>query len=168
MIPIRDAVRSNHFPLVNFMIIGLNGLAFLWQLAQGSHLQEAFFFFGVVPARYSDPADCLPFYNLPTAPSLRNLPVSPRRIPAYSRQYVVSLYLRRQHRGPARTHPLPSLLSPLRDRRRFNPPCNQLEFQIPTIGASGAIAGVMGAYLLLYPSGQDLNPDSDLLLFSIR
>ncbi len=56
MIPIRDAVRSNHFPLVNVMIIVLNGLAFFWQLSQGPHLGEALFLFGVVPIRYSNPA----------------------------------------------------------------------------------------------------------------
>jgi membrane associated rhomboid family serine protease len=32
--------------------------------------------------------------------------------------------------------------------------CSSLATTLPTIGASGAIAGVMGAYLLLYPHAQ--------------
>jgi len=55
MIPIRDAVRSNTFPAVNVILIGLNILAFLWQLSQGPQLKEAFFLYGIVPMRYSDP-----------------------------------------------------------------------------------------------------------------
>jgi len=35
MIPIRDAVRSKNFPAVNVILIGLNIVAFLWELAQG-------------------------------------------------------------------------------------------------------------------------------------
>ncbi len=36
--------------------------------------------------------------------------------------------------------------------------------QIPTVGASGAIAAVLGAYLVLYPQSRVLtiNPDGDL------
>ena len=56
MIPIRDAIRSKNFPAVNFIIIGLNIIVFLWQLAQGPHLKEALYLYGIVPLRYSDPA----------------------------------------------------------------------------------------------------------------
>ena len=39
MIPIRDAIRSKNFPAVNVLIISLNVIAFLWELAQGSDLK---------------------------------------------------------------------------------------------------------------------------------
>ena len=55
MIPIRDAIRSKHFPAVNILIIGLNIIVFLWELIQGPNLGEALFFFGLVPIRYSNP-----------------------------------------------------------------------------------------------------------------
>ena len=55
MIPIRDAIRSKNFPVVNFIIIGLNIIAFLWQLLQGSDLKEVFYLYGMVPLRYHDP-----------------------------------------------------------------------------------------------------------------
>ena len=52
MIPIRDAIRSKNFPAVNFIIIGLNIIVFLWQLLQGPHLKEVLYLYGMVPLRY--------------------------------------------------------------------------------------------------------------------
>ncbi len=56
MIPIRDAIRSENFPVVNLLIIVLNIFVFVWQLTQGPHLKEALFLYGIVPIRYSDPS----------------------------------------------------------------------------------------------------------------
>jgi membrane associated rhomboid family serine protease len=64
MIPIRDAIRSKNFPAVNFIIIGLNIIVFLWQLAQGPHLKEALYLYGIVPLRYTDPTLSAQFTTL--------------------------------------------------------------------------------------------------------
>ena len=56
MIPIRDAIPSKTFPIINILIIVANGLVFIWQLSLGAQLKEAFLLFGIVPVRYSDPS----------------------------------------------------------------------------------------------------------------
>jgi membrane associated rhomboid family serine protease len=156
MIPIRDTERSEHFPLVNNLIILANVLAFLWQLSQGPHIRKAFFLFGLVPARYSDPAIAAHFSAVDQA-----LP------------FLTSMFL---HGGFL--HLIGNMWSlyifgdNIEDRLGhfrylfFYLLCGLVaggvqlvtnwDSRIPTIGASGAIAGVMGAYLLLYPKAKIL------------
>jgi hypothetical protein len=151
MIPIRDAIRSKNFPAVNFTIIGLNIIAFLWQLAQGPHLQEALYLYGIVPLRYHDPALSIHFTTFQ-----QYLP------------FLTSMFL---HGGFL--HIIMNMWflyifgDNIEDRLGhiryliFYLFCGvaagvvhlftNWNSNIPTIGASGAISGIMGAYLLLYP-----------------
>ena len=151
MIPIRDAIRSKTFPVVNVILIGLNVLAFFWQLSQGPNLKEAFFLYGIVPLRYSDPGLSAEF-----TPIQQWLP------------FLTSMFL---HGGFL--HILGNMWflyifgDNIEDRLGhiryliFYLFCGvaaglihlvtNWNSNIPTIGASGAISGVMGAYLLLYP-----------------
>ncbi len=156
MIPLRDTVRSSHFPAVNILIIVLNVLAFLWEISQGARLDQAFFLFGIVPIRYSDPAISAHFPML-----LQLLP------------FVTSMFL---HGGIL--HILGNMWflyifgDNVEDRLGhlryllFYLLCGvaagvihlltNWDSKIPTVGASGAIAGVMGGYLLLYPRARIL------------
>lgn len=156
MIPIRDAIRSKNFPVVNVTIIGLNVIAFLWQLTQGPHLQEALYFYGIVPLRYSDPElsahftafeQYLPFLSsmflhggfLHILMNMWFLYIFGDNIEdrlGHIRYLVFYLFC-----GVA------AGLIHLFTNWNSN---------IPTIGASGAISGVMGAYLLLYPRSKIL------------
>ncbi len=76
----------------------------------------------------------------------RHVDVPPRRLDAPDRQHAVALDLRRQRRGPAGPRPLRRLLSPVRHAAALAHVCVDPDSPVPTIGASGAIAGVMGAY----------------------
>ena len=156
MIPIRDAIRSRNFPVVNVAIIGLNIIVFLWQLAQGPHLQEALYSYGIVPLRYSDPELSAHFTAFE-----QYLP------------FLSSMFL---HGGIL--HILMNMWflyifgDNIEDRLGhiryliFYLFCGvaaglvhlftNWNSNIPTIGASGAISGVMGAYLLLYPRSKIL------------
>jgi hypothetical protein len=151
MIPIRDAIRSKTFPVVNLLIIIANGIAFLWQLYQGPHLREALYFYGIVPLRYSNPEISVQFTFLEQA------------FP-----FITSMFL---HGGFF--HILGNMWflyifgDNIEDRLGhiryliFYLLCGiaagvihlytNWSSGIPTIGASGAISGIMGAYLLLYP-----------------
>lgn len=151
MIPIRDAIRSNNFPIVNFFIIALNILAFLWQLLQGPDLKEALYLYGIVPLRYSNPELSAHFTGFQ-----QYLP------------FLTSMFL---HGGIL--HILMNMWflyifgDNIEDRLghirylAFYLFCGvaaglihlltNWNSNIPTIGASGAISGVMGAYLFLYP-----------------
>lgn len=154
MIPIRDAIRSKTFPVVNVMIIGANILAFLWQLSLGPNLRKALLIYGIVPLRYSDPSLSAEFT------------LFEQILPFFSSMFL--------HGGLM--HILGNMWflyifgDNIEDRLGhiryliFYLFCGiaagvihlytNWESELPTIGASGAISGIMGAYLLLYPGSR--------------
>jgi membrane associated rhomboid family serine protease len=156
MIPIRDTTRSANVPVVNYLIIGINVLAFLWEMSLGPRLEAAFFQYGMVPLRYSDPLLASRFSAWE-----QGLP------------FITSMFL---HGGLL--HLIGNMWSlfifgdNVEDRMGharyllFYLACGlaaglahlftNFDSRIPTIGASGAISGVMGAYLLLYPRARIL------------
>ena len=156
MIPIRDAVRSSHFPLVNVMIIVLNGLAFFWQLSQGPHLREALFFFGVVPIRYSDPAIGSHFTTFQQIlPFLTSMFLHGGFLHILGNMWFLYIFGdniedRLGHIRYLFFYLLCGIAAGVIHL------ITNWDSKIPTIGASGAIAGVMGAYLILYPRARIL------------
>jgi membrane associated rhomboid family serine protease len=156
MIPIRDTIQSRNYPVVNNLIIATNGLAYLLELAQGQGIHKFILAYGLVPARYSIP-----------------------EVGAYFTfgQQVFSLFSFMFIHGGF-WHLLGNMWSlyifgdNVEDRLGsfryllFYLLCGlasgashlfiNWHSQVPTIGASGAIAGVMGAYFLLYPKSRIL------------
>lgn len=142
--------------MVNILIIVANALVFLWQLSRGPALREALFLYGIVPIRYSDPGLSAHFSAFEQ--------VFP---------FVASMFL---HGGFF--HILGNMWflyifgDNVEDRLGhvryliFYLLCGvaagvihlytNWDSRIPTIGASGAISGIMGAYLLLYPRSRIL------------
>ena len=156
MIPIRDAIRSKNFPAVNFIIIGLNIIIFLWQLAQGPHLKEALYLYGIVPLRYSDPELAAHFTRLQQyLPFLSSMFLHGGFLHIIMNMWF--LYIFGDNIEDRLGHirylifylfcGLAAGLVHLLTNWNSN---------IPTIGASGAISGIMGAYLLLYPRSKIL------------
>ena len=156
MIPIRDTIRSETYPIINYVLIALNILAFLVEQSLGRNLNEFVFTYGLVPARYSVP-----------------------QISAYfttAQQMIAFLTFMFLHGGFF--HLLGNIWflyifgDNVEDRLghfrylAFYLLCGLASgishlflnwtSQIPTIGASGAIAGVMGAYFILYPRAKVL------------
>ena len=86
-----------------------------------------------------------------------DLDVRPRRADALRRQHALPLDLRRQRRGPDGPRALPGAstccAAPAPRWRRWRSPPSSL---VPMVGASGAIAGVMGGYFVLYPRSRVL------------
>lgn len=156
MIPIRDAIRSKTFPVVNILIIIANVLAFLWQLSLGPRLKEALLLYGIVPVRYSDPMLSSQFTTFEQI------------LPFFSSMFLHGGFM----------HILGNMWflyifgDNIEDRLGhlryliFYLLCGiaagvihlytNWESNLPTIGASGAISGIMGAYLLLYPGSRIL------------
>ncbi|MCX5834002.1 MAG: rhomboid family intramembrane serine protease [Deltaproteobacteria bacterium] len=156
MIPIRDQLQSRHYPIVNMALIIINVGLFLLQLTQTNNIEAFIFTYGLVPARYSSPEISSHFT------------LFEQTIPLISFMFLHgsfwhllgnmwSLYIFgdnvEDHFGSFKYlvfYLLCGWVSAL-THLYFN-----WESQIPTIGASGAIAGVMGAYLLLYPRSRIL------------
>ena len=144
MIPLRDVIPSRTFPFVTITIIVLNALAFVFELTlDPRELSEFLRVYGVVPADF----------HMPTL--------------------ITSMFL---HGGWS--HILGNMWYLWIFGDNVEDQCGHGRFVVfyllcgiaaavgqivmnpqsalPTIGASGAIAGVMGAYFILYPQSRVL------------
>ena len=151
MIPIRDAIRSQNFPVVNLLIIVLNVFVFLWQLTQGPYLKETLFFYGIVPIRYSDPGFSEQFSRFQQwLPFLTSMFLHGGFLHILGNMWFLYIFGdnvedRLGHIRYIIFYILCGVAAGLIHL------LTNWGSKIPTIGASGAISGVMGAYLLLYP-----------------
>ncbi|MBW1965050.1 MAG: rhomboid family intramembrane serine protease, partial [Deltaproteobacteria bacterium] len=156
MIPIRDTIRSETYPIINYVLIALNILAFFVEQSQGRNFNEFIFTYGLVPARYSVPQISDYFTT--------------------AQQVMVFLTFMFLHGGFFHLLGNMWFLYIFGDNVEdhlghfrylaFYLLCGLASgishlflnwtSQIPTIGASGAIAGVMGAYFILYPRAKVL------------
>ncbi len=156
MIPIRDSAPSRNYPVVTLGLIGLNIVVYILEMSQGPELGRFLHLYGLVPARYT--VDRLAeYYTLPQ-----------QLFSFFTFMFLHggfwhllgnmwSLYIFgdnvEDHLGHARYllfYLLCGLASGL-SHMLLN-----LDSAVATIGASGAIAGVMGAYFLLHPNAKIL------------
>jgi membrane associated rhomboid family serine protease len=151
MFPLRDNIPSQRYPVITVAIIILNVIMFLQELRLGERLSEVLLLWGIVPIRY-------------TAPKVSALFTWQEQL----RPFIASMFL---HGGWM--HLLGNMWSlwifgdNVEDRLgRLRFIClyliggvaaglvhiyTNVSSAVPTIGASGAIAAVMGAYFRLYP-----------------
>jgi hypothetical protein len=156
MIPIHDTLRSSTYPVVTHALIGVNLAVFLFQMTLGPELERFIYFYGLVPARYSVPRIAAYF-----SPGQQLFALLSFMFLHGGFWHLLgnmwSLYIFgdnvEDHLGPLRYlgfYLLCGLVSGL-THLLLNVGSN-----VPTIGASGAIAGVMGAYFLLHPRARIL------------
>src|SRR4030042_620025 len=156
MIPIRDAIRSRTFPVINVVIIVLNVLAFLWQLSQGPQLKEALYLYGIVPFRYSDPELSTQFTRFQQyLPFLTSMFLHGGFLHIIGNMWFLYIFGDNieDRLGHIRYLIFYLLCGVTAGLVHLSP---NWDSKIPTIGASGALSGVMGAYLLLYPRSKIL------------
>ena len=156
MIPIRDTIASKNYPVVNNTIIGINVVLFLFELSQGANLDRFLYIYGLVPARYSMPQISSYFTTGQQLLSLLSFMFLHGGF-WHLLGNMWFLYIFgdnvEDRLGPFRYlvfYLLCGITSGL-SHLLFN-----LHSNVPTIGASGAIAGVMGAYLILHPHSKIL------------
>jgi membrane associated rhomboid family serine protease len=150
MIPFRDNIPSRSFPIINILIIVINIVAFVYELSLGSGLQRFINHYALIPAQV-----------LSWPP------------PHASLQQVATPFLTAMFLHAGWLHLIGNMLylwifgDNVEDRLGH---INYLFFYIlcglgagiahtiinagstvPSLGASGAIAGVLGAYLVSYP-----------------
>jgi len=144
MIPLRDVIPSRTTPYITLTIIGLNAVAWLFELSMGEReLTQFLFFYGVVPAAFSWP-------TLITSMFLHG---------GWSHFIGNMWYLwifgdnveDRLGHGRFIVFYLLCGIAAAVGQIVMDP-----HSELPTIGASGAIAGVMGAYFVLYPQSRVL------------
>jgi len=152
VLPIRDNIPSRRFPAATLAIIAVNTLLFLWELQLGPRrLEQTFVELAIIPIRYSNP-DIAQFFSF--GEQIR---------PFFSSMFLHGGWLHlignmwslwifgdnvedRLGRGKYLALYLVSGVVAALMHIYTN-----LGSQVPTIGASGAIAGVMGAYFRFFP-----------------
>ena len=156
MIPIRDTAPSYNYPVVTLSLIGINVVVYLLEMAQGPELGRFLHLYGLVPARY-------------TVDRIAEHYTLPQQIFSFFAFMFLhggfwhllgnmwSLYIFgdnvEDHLGHIR-YLVFYLLSGLASG--LSHMVLNLDSTVATIGASGAIAGVMGAYFLLHPNAKIL------------
>ena len=157
MIPLHDDNPTRLFPVVTVILITACCLVFFWELSLGARAQQAFFSFGAIPS---------------VVLGDKHLPQGLALVPAWL-TVISSMFL---HGGWM--HLIGNMLylwifgNNIEDAMGhgrfivFYLLCGMMAFlahalldsgsDIPTVGASGAISGVLGAYLLLYPHARVL------------
>ena len=153
-IPLHDHIRRQTLPAFTFTLIAVNLLAFIAELWIGPHIDEVVFYFGIIPARYTVPKIALQH----TLPGLL--------LPLFASMFLHGGWL----------HLLGNMLFLFVFGRSIEDRYGHLKFlliyflgglagalvhivlnagsRVPTIGASGAIAGVLGAYFISYPGAR--------------
>jgi membrane associated rhomboid family serine protease len=156
MFPIRDTVRSRSFPIVNFGLIALNALIFFFEASLGPSGFENFINqFGVVPARLTldNPLGIVTLFSsmflhgswFHLISNMWTLYIFGDNVEDRmgSARYLVFYIFAGVISGLAHSIVTTTFYGGLSPAA-----------QIPTVGASGAIAGVLGAYFILYPSAR--------------
>ncbi|HET7433591.1 MAG TPA: rhomboid family intramembrane serine protease [Thermoanaerobaculia bacterium] len=149
MIPLRDDNPRRLVPLVNYVLIALNVAAFLWELTLGTRLQDALFAVAFIPARFWLPGGWVPdlltiFISMFLHGGLLHIGGNM----LYLAIFGDNVEDRLGHGRYLLFYLLCGIFATL--AHAFFSPTSRL----PSIGASGAIAGVLGAYLILYPRAQ--------------
>ena len=155
MIPLRDNVPRRTTPVAVWILIGLNVAAFLFSESFTEQGRVALFYvLGVVPARYFDPA-WAQVHGLGTSywPVLTHMFLHSGWWHLIMNMWMLWIFADNVedatgHVGFAAFYLLCGLAA-LATHLVFN-----LDAKVPVVGASGAIAGIMGAYFVLYPRGK--------------
>jgi membrane associated rhomboid family serine protease len=149
MIPIQDTVQSRSVPLVTWGIILLNGLVFLYELSLPPERLEALIgVLGMVPARLGDDPDS--WWTLLTCMFLHG-----GWTHFIGNMWVLYLFgdSVEDRMGPVRYLAFYLLCGLAAGLTHY---FTNLGSTVPSLGASGAIAGVMGAYFVMFPTARVL------------
>ncbi len=156
MIPIRDSTRSRTFPLVNVTLIVLNVLIYFYQAGlPNEQLWEMYRRYAVIPIRYSGlgleilayPELVFPFF---TAAFMHGGLMHLGGNMLYLWIFGDNVEDRFGHVGYLLFYLAVAVLSNV--AHIWANPISTL----PTLGASGALAGVLGAYFLMFPRARVL------------
>lgn len=148
MIPIRDQIPTRHVPIVNYLLIAANILVFIMMWLAGSAQEQLVYQYAMIPANISSGLDFGDITDIFTSmfmhAGLAHIAGNMLYLWIFGDNVEDRL-------GPVRYFIFYLVGGAVASVAHFltNPAS-----QIPTVGASGAIAAVLGAYLVLYPQSR--------------
>jgi membrane associated rhomboid family serine protease len=154
MIPLRDSIPSKSVPTLNYAIIVINAMVFLGEMSMGADLEEFFRFFGFIPRNFLQ--------------HLGHGHATDAVLPMFSSLFIHggwfhllgnmwTLYIFGDNVEDTVGHGKYLLLYLVSGAAAcFAQLLSNPGSMMPMVGASGAIAGVMGAYFALFPGARIL------------
>jgi len=148
MIPIRDSIPTHRVPIVNYVLICVNLVVFILMWLAGPEQNNLVYQFAMIPANFKNGIDLGDVGDIFTsmfmhaglahiAGNMLYLWIFGDNIEDRLGSFKYLLFYLAGGLAASLTHLI------------FNP-----NSQIPTVGASGAIAAVLGAYLIMYPKSR--------------
>ncbi|GAB4453634.1 MAG: rhomboid family intramembrane serine protease [Bacteroidia bacterium] len=156
MFPISDTIPSSRFPIMNYTLIFINVVLFLFEVILPPHTLEIFMYhFGLVPARYSNEYFAVEFglNSNDYWPFFTNMFLHGGWAHLIGNMWTLYIF---GDNVEDKMGPIKYLI--------FYILCGlsasimhyyiNTHSQLPAVGASGAISGVMGAYMLMFPKSR--------------
>ncbi len=156
MLPIRDTVPTRSPPIATRLLVLINALVFLFELTLSPpELEGLFHVFGIVPARFTHP-DWAVSAGLPLNgywPFLTSMFLHGGWLHIIGNMWALWIFGDNveDRMGPIRFVIFYLLSGCLAGAVHV---LTNADSTLPTVGASGAIAGVMGAYLVNFPTAR--------------
>jgi membrane associated rhomboid family serine protease len=156
MFPIRDNVPRRTTPFVTWAIIAVNAAVFLFELTlPPAALEQLFYLFGIVPARFTHP-EWAAWIGFPIDnywPFLTSMFLHGGWLHVIGNMWALWIFGdnvedRMGHGRFLVFYVLTGLIAGA-THWLTNP-----NSTLPTVGASGAVAGILGAYFFLFPRAQ--------------
>jgi rhomboid family protein len=147
IIPLKDTIPSSRTPIVNYTLIGVNVAVFLYQLSLGPAGNDFVNAYGVIPFRY--------LQGFPRGPLEMLTPLTAMFLHGgwlHLLGNMLYLYIFGDNVEDMLGGGRYLLFFLLCGAASFGAQILlQHNSMVPNVGASGAIAGVLGAYMLLFP-----------------
>ncbi len=148
MIPIRDEIKTHRTPLVNYALIVVNVLVFLWMFLNSSNLESIYYEYALIPSNFLNGIDAGDITDILTSMFMHGGWMHLLGNMLYLWIFGDNIEDRLGHigylifylAGGVAAALLQVVISP--------------SSGIPMLGASGAIAAVLGAYLVMYPNSR--------------
>ena len=145
MIPIRDQIPTRSVPFVNYLLIAANILAFIFQWLAGSQQEALVWQFALIPSQVTAGLDLGDISDIFTSMFMHGGLAHIAGNMLYLWIFGDNVEDAMGHGKYLAFYLLGGLVA------SFTHILTNPASQIPTVGASGAIAAVLGAYLVLYP-----------------
>ena len=154
MFPIQDSVPSRSVPVVTRALILINAIVFFFELSlPQASVEQLFYLFGIVPARFTHP-DWAAYVGFPVDsywPFLTHQFLHGGWLHIIFNMWTLWIFGDNveDRMGPLRFGIFYLTCGILAGVTQL---LTNSDSTVPSVGASGAIAGVLGAYLLLFPT----------------
>lgn len=155
MIPLKDKNPRKRFPVITLILIAVNIIVFIYQLSLGSHLEEFYYRFSVIPQRITESIHSGAIKPLPYLPLITSLFLHGGWLHLGGNMLYLWVFGdnvedKLGHGRFLVFYVLCGFVASI--LHIVIEPASSL----PTIGASGAISGILGAYIVMFPKARIL------------